>query len=249
MCEFAHYPTRIVLINLRTESNSKSPLLRLPPEIRNRIWEYTVGGKVLDVTHFARRKSHRYIEEVTTISKDSFPQHSHALLQVCRQIYAETALLPFSKNTFRFEKEQAFEWARQLLKFQRNLLENVHVVTHRAQRLYGWTTPRSNKDLHLPQAFPINIFPNVKQVIIEIRRSACHDIDAAAHDGGPDAKWTSKQYRTRVTSNMTALIDYIHEAKPNARVVFLHTNLCLGVSGISRTLLLLLTLRRTARPV
>ncbi|OSS50740.1 hypothetical protein B5807_04087 [Epicoccum nigrum] len=209
-----------------TESNSKSPLLRLPPEIRNRIWEYTVGGKVLDVTYFQRYRSRRYVEEVTTISKDSFPQHSHALLQACRQIYAETALLPFSKNTFRFEREQAFEWARQLLKVQQNLLEKVHIVTHRAQRLYGWNETGSSKDLYLPHAFPISVFPNVKQVVVEIRRSACHDIDAAAHEGGPNAKWSSKQYRTRVTSNMIALVDHIHEEKPDARVVFLHTNLC-----------------------
>jgi hypothetical protein len=86
-------------------------------------------------------------------------------------------------------------------------------------------------------------------VVVEIRRSACHDIDAAAHEGGPNAKWSSKQYRTRVTSNMTALVDHIHGEKPDARVVFLHTNLCESVSAVPRTLLPLLTLRRTPRPV
>lgn len=166
----------------------------------------------------------------TAVSKDTFPDHCLALLQVCRQVYTETALLPFSENTFRFSRAESFEWARKLLKVQRNLLQEVHIVTHRAERLYDWVEgEQAGESAYLPEVFPVDIFPNLKHVVVEIRRSAFHDFEA----GGP--KWTSKQYRTRVTAKMTDFISYIREAKPHAHVSFRYTNLSLSACGTGLT--------------
>lgn len=72
-------------------SNHNSRLLRLPPEIRNRIWEYTLGGMEFRQIHFTSRK--RVFQ-----AKPSERPNIFALLRVCRQIYAETALLPLAVN-------------------------------------------------------------------------------------------------------------------------------------------------------
>jgi hypothetical protein len=68
-----------------------SPLLRLPPELRHLIFAYALGGKTFDIRY--DRKSE--MAKNTTVS-----EHALALLSVCRQIFAETALLPFSSNKF-----------------------------------------------------------------------------------------------------------------------------------------------------
>jgi hypothetical protein len=73
--------------------NQDSPLLCLPPEIRNRIWEYTLGGNDIRQVDYGHRIS-------VFLAKPHEGLNTFALLRVCRQTYAETALLPFSVNTF-----------------------------------------------------------------------------------------------------------------------------------------------------
>ncbi|KAJ8110971.1 hypothetical protein OPT61_g6313 [Boeremia exigua] len=208
------------------KSNSESPLLRLPPEIRNNIWEYVLGGKILDVVFLSSRKG-RYLEEKTAISPLSLPESSHALLQVCRQLYKETALLPFSTNSFRFESNQAFDWIRHLLKVQQGLIKNVHIVTHRAERMFGWTDFKWSEQ-RVPKTIPVDSFPKVKRVIIEIRRCCFRDWEA-----GP--KWTTKEYRNRVTANLNKITECIHAVNPDAQVVAMHTNISEGNSETGMT--------------
>jgi hypothetical protein len=73
--------------------NQNSPLLCLPPEIRNRIWEFALCGNDIRQVNCGRRSN-------VFLPKPSERLNTFALLRVCRQIYAETALLPFSGNTF-----------------------------------------------------------------------------------------------------------------------------------------------------
>lgn len=73
------------------------PLLLLPAELRNTIYTYALAGHDIFIwnhthaNHFARRgqRGPRFL-----------PPNLLALLSVCRQIYAETRLLPFKLNTF-----------------------------------------------------------------------------------------------------------------------------------------------------
>lgn len=189
------------LIEVRIQANSESLLLRLPPEIKNCIWAYVLGGKVLDVKCFENyEKSH--VRDTTAISQDSFPEYSHALLQVCRQIYTETALLPFSKNTFRFDMVDAFEWARHLLDVQRALLEKVHIVTN--------TT-----ECKLLRYFPIDFFPGLKQIVVEVHPFA---FQGWRYVVGQDPE----RYRTWFTANIGRMAKPIQEAKPDVRVTIMH---------------------------
>ncbi len=73
------------------QNQQQSPLLRLPPELRNKIYGYVLGGKVFQF------RSEKYHELVKSSMKK---KQNLALLGVCRQVYAETALLPFTLSTF-----------------------------------------------------------------------------------------------------------------------------------------------------
>lgn len=91
-----------------TVSNSRdSPLLRLPPELRNRIYELTLGGLRISVDEMYLR-FHKRMPRKTSIQSDSstsvLPRaYSHAIClfpSTCRQIYSETATLLFELNRF-----------------------------------------------------------------------------------------------------------------------------------------------------
>ena len=146
-----------------TKSNSDSPLLRLPAEIRNCIWEYALGGNIRDLTIF-RRDRKCYTEWLIAMSRASFPQHSHALLSTCRQIYAETALLTFSTNEFRFRSKTTFKWTRDLSKVQKDIIHTVHFVRH------SWNNVLEHGEQGFLSAreFPIDIFPNLEHIVIEM---------------------------------------------------------------------------------
>lgn len=102
----------------RIQQNSESPLLKLPAEIRSRIFQYAVGGRTFQCRFrgvvLSRDQVVQLIDwhlerwhpdfEVRGGDKNVF-----ALLSVCRQIYAETALLPFYTSIFSFSEERALQ--------------------------------------------------------------------------------------------------------------------------------------------
>ncbi|PVH96551.1 hypothetical protein DM02DRAFT_477271, partial [Periconia macrospinosa] len=71
-------------------NNENSPLLRLPRELRDRIWSEALGGQTFNVKGVGHR------------SPASFDGGSNAisLLRTCRQIYSETALIPYKTSVF-----------------------------------------------------------------------------------------------------------------------------------------------------
>jgi hypothetical protein len=73
---------------------SNSPLFRLPAELRNVIYAYVFDDLVFEI-----------FDRAPTAYLDCRRNqgHSRALLLVCRQIYIEARLFPFSSGTFRLE--------------------------------------------------------------------------------------------------------------------------------------------------
>ena len=117
--------------------NSTSPFLRLPPEIRLRIYAHALGTHALWIGHpFDQHKwnwlppspRHETSTEFSNI-KERFHKagrfqivkggHGHIdnaldfrLLLTCRSVYTETALLPYRLNSFTFQDDavrQRFE--------------------------------------------------------------------------------------------------------------------------------------------
>lgn len=152
-CEFPEsrrLNARLMLTVPRYDKNATdSPLLRLPPELRNRIWSLVLGGKTIHVEFSFRPRPKRLVichhvcksalnernfalSLKTNFGRDENYENSFALrhsqcfgavddenrdlnrlhlgvLQVCRQIHKEAALLPYKENTFAFQTMRDME--------------------------------------------------------------------------------------------------------------------------------------------
>ncbi|KAF1912419.1 hypothetical protein BDU57DRAFT_551268 [Ampelomyces quisqualis] len=74
-------------------TNGVSILLALPAEIRSQIFHYALGGKTFRQIYKSWNRRPFQCEPSEHI-------HAFALLQTCRQIYVETAAVPFASNAF-----------------------------------------------------------------------------------------------------------------------------------------------------
>ncbi|KAH7086760.1 hypothetical protein FB567DRAFT_549209 [Paraphoma chrysanthemicola] len=86
-----------ILTNNSTARNAtSSPLLRLPAELRNKIYAYVLTGPN-EVYSFDYASNRHWLGNVP-------PKTTHpvALIRCCRQVDAEAKLLPFELNLFRF---------------------------------------------------------------------------------------------------------------------------------------------------
>lgn len=114
-------------------NHSMSPFFRLPPELRVRIFGLVLGGQQVWISHSKSRVEWRKTEKGVWVmgphtghsgqyyhrwgnlhhaiadsshSTNPFNNTLHlGLLRVSRQIYSETALLPYALNTFTFQDD------------------------------------------------------------------------------------------------------------------------------------------------
>ena len=95
------------------------------------IFAHLLGGKFFEITPH----TYREISENRTNSK-----HALAILAVCRQLYAETALQPFRLNTFSAEYPKVLnEWVRTLRPVCVEAITSIH--------------PKFQVDLYLPRVY------------------------------------------------------------------------------------------------
>ncbi|KAJ4372367.1 hypothetical protein N0V83_004141 [Neocucurbitaria cava] len=115
-------------------SNQKnSPLLRLPGELRNRIYEYALGGHLVEpVCGLGRLETVkdcqlRYCPYESKKETDYKPwDELLALTYVCRQVNQEGRLLVFEINTFQVRKRIAFDaWLLYLKDDQKQAITSV----------------------------------------------------------------------------------------------------------------------------
>lgn len=105
-------------------NQSNSPFLRLPREVRSRIYEYALGGKTIIIGYETYRTVESASEPDRIISvfryccavhskrnvnpfKKQLPyinvSHGYTPLNnICRQLYNETSVLPYTLNTLAF---------------------------------------------------------------------------------------------------------------------------------------------------
>ncbi|KAK3725492.1 hypothetical protein LTR37_000462 [Vermiconidia calcicola] len=151
---------------------SESPLLRLPPELRNRIYGYVLGGNILHVSRngwsqitvticrrpdldapradaireqgaedvtFRYRNHHASLGCTLSFHKDNGARKLDVvLLQTCRHIHREAALLPHLLSTFAFDCDlmDFSVFTDTLIPSQRRAIRAVTLVT------CGRTIPR-----------------------------------------------------------------------------------------------------------
>ena len=119
-------------------NTEQSPLLRLPAEIRNLIFHYVLGGQKVAIhspSYYRPHESECKGESDFAISEFKDPyiilERSRSvrpvdLLKTCRQIYAETVLLPFALNTFSYSSEiEVLDIKNKIFEAQRHAITAV----------------------------------------------------------------------------------------------------------------------------
>ena len=105
-------------------NSTTSRLLSLPPEVRNRIYNLVLGGERLAINYEPHQHTYKQINyfcqrvhmggglyhHLAPVPYRHDARHTFhlGLLRVCRQIYGETALLPYALNEFSFSND----WVR-----------------------------------------------------------------------------------------------------------------------------------------
>jgi hypothetical protein len=137
-------------------SNQNSPLLRLPAELRNKIWEYALGAMEFRLLYRSSRK-------IPVQPKPSEKKNAFALLRVCRQIYSETAPLSFAVNSFSIRPHYRVSVAN-LRRFQRYQIHQIKEIRIEMDSLVEWIQFDKLKLGILPELRRIrfSIFPDRK---------------------------------------------------------------------------------------
>jgi hypothetical protein len=102
----------------------QSPLLRLHAELRNRIYEYALGGSTILINPWFWKPKFR----ITVCDETSWehPGCLVALTAVCRRIHAEARFVPFELNCFQSHADYASSVFRlPLMPHQKNQIRNV----------------------------------------------------------------------------------------------------------------------------
>ncbi|KAL6712110.1 hypothetical protein ACN47E_003153 [Coniothyrium glycines] len=185
------------------KANANSPLLRLPPEIRNMIWKYAVGGECIVLAPLDRLQ----LSAAGSTSQEflrymGWREQTSALFRVCRQIYSETALLPFECGTFTFKSPRACDWIRELLPRQQSMINEIHIVTDLLQWVVldkrGLNLILGNK----AGAFPLDLLSGLRQLVVQVTMSMTSE--------------------SCLLSREAEFADYVKKHKHDVEVIFEH---------------------------
>ncbi|KAF2030027.1 hypothetical protein EK21DRAFT_112320 [Setomelanomma holmii] len=126
------------------ELNQNAPILSLPPEIRNRIFELVLGGKTMRHTYLGHGESTKIIFKNAPRDR----KNATALIRTCRQIYVETLTLPYARCTFSTPYyHDVYVAFKRFRAHQRRLINTIHFelmvheVEHFALRWLSDTDP------------------------------------------------------------------------------------------------------------
>ncbi|KXT17434.1 hypothetical protein AC579_5728 [Pseudocercospora musae] len=181
-------PATTRAITARNATDSR--LLALPAELRNRIYGYVLSGQVLhinsaghlsvvcisgmDTTAAAKdyeaSKITRDLKLCCTLHQrclEADQQYSTALVQVCREINTEAALLPFSGNTFAMRMAGSLgAFLEGLLIEQRKAITSLHLQHNatigRIARLGGNVTTHLTGLRHVTVGMSCYDFPRMR---------------------------------------------------------------------------------------
>jgi hypothetical protein len=122
------------------------------------IWEFALGGSAV--------RPHSQLRAHTRAMTTTTETHRFDLLRVCQQIYAETAMLPFTLNAF------SFSWIRDLEDWANSgRLKHVHIIdicmgTYMLQESYDWK-----------RYFPPTNLPALREVVATLVLASVADKD------------------------------------------------------------------------
>jgi hypothetical protein len=123
-------------------NQQQSPLLRLPAELRNKIYGHVLGGFI--ISFLTARPRHHCLIRFKSSRKIAEFKPSNLLL-VCRQINAEVQLLPSELNEFHYRIPETFKQMLDLLSDKQvNAIEVLRMDTSMFYHLMRWPSLYSN---------------------------------------------------------------------------------------------------------
>lgn len=166
---------------------TQSPLLSLPGELRNKIWEFAMGGNVVNVLmdpDEPRVVSNTFKKVVIVFRGNAIERpediwdddvklvSSFHLPEVCRQTYYETVSLGYALNTFTFDESFCIDvfgsmttWAKSLIPAHRNAVIAIELDQS------AFASYISYPELKLKE-----IFPGLKKIYAR-KDIHSHDLD------------------------------------------------------------------------
>lgn len=185
----------------------------MPPELRSPIWEYALGGHVFDVT---TRRIFQQRKRVTKAKVWDLLKDTFALLRACRQIYAETALLPYKHNAFRFMSEDAFDWATSLRPVQLNLISKIYIATLEAHHMLR-ANQISQQGSLLPDALHVDRYPGLKNISFNVYGFFLYDAKVPAAQ-----QPLAILEEIFITVQELKIVQHFRRVKPDVRIAFTH---------------------------
>lgn len=191
--------------------SKRCPLLSLPAELRNIIYSHVLGGLTFNIKCSVR------IPWGVSVTNTTTSPHSLALLQTCRQIYAESRLLPFAFNTFQFKSEDAFKpWLAKFDLVQQAAIAEVRLVTWKAKHM---VESRGFAPRRLVDVFPVEMFAGLRRVEVKVRYTgvvresekwACggselEDVDTVEQEGRLRLRWKKEHPRLEINFERVAV--------------------------------------------
>ncbi|KAF2251348.1 hypothetical protein BU26DRAFT_592469 [Trematosphaeria pertusa] len=193
-------------MEITARNSTDSPLLRLPGELRDRIFRLAIGGHVIAVTRDGRGiqlldpvSTKKYRPATATRGTKSSHRGRARFLQgeripgaervsriftlafVCRQIHSESQLLPYKHNIFHFDTPWSFgSFTKRLSTPQRQAIFSVSVGgDYIIEKILF---PRRRAGLRPPTVYPI--VPNLKRFYFFF--------PLTDYNGGPDQEWMAR---------------------------------------------------------
>jgi len=150
---------------------TESPLLRLPGELRNRIYELVVGENIIVVSSSYKRpgKTSVYLTSAGTPGPVTSVSGIFTIGLACRQLHQETAPTQYTKNIFHFDDGQAGRaFVEGLTSAQRALLTSISVnFADYVRENYIWDTISSTWS-DVKDTYPDMFLPEVERVYIYV---------------------------------------------------------------------------------
>ncbi|OCL15142.1 hypothetical protein AOQ84DRAFT_358288 [Glonium stellatum] len=122
---------------IATSNSLNSPLLRLPAELRNQIFVYAIGGQRILISivgnPYSETVLHTYKHPDVRPLAGARPYTSSGeifvpISRTSRQIYNETALLPYKLNEFEFSSSRVMQrWMEERLPVQKRSISCIYI--------------------------------------------------------------------------------------------------------------------------
>ncbi|KAF1935112.1 hypothetical protein EJ02DRAFT_389673 [Clathrospora elynae] len=128
-------PARSKLMQSAQRNSLESPLLRLPGEIRTKIWEFALGYHQVNIC--GQSQGNRWNIElghdtqplhVTSTVPRAFVRPTFAIPRVCRQMYTELSAMVYTLNNFGFDNHDTFDrWIKGRAFGQKQLITSIDI--------------------------------------------------------------------------------------------------------------------------